>query len=214
LVAGGSWSRYNEGVVVHVAAAAFCLSRRCVLILVTNDKNDDREQIMQTMIVLAMHGAPPKDFPQQEMAELFGLHTRLAHVDPAQQAALKQRHDALEAKMRAWPRTAANDPFYAASQELAAQLRSAAGCDVVLGFNEFCAPTLDEALDQAVEQGAERVVITTPMMTQGGEHATLDIPRAIQAAQERHPNISFVYAWPFAVSDVAGFLAKQVQRFA
>jgi sirohydrochlorin cobaltochelatase len=176
-------------------------------------ENDDREQVMGTIIVLAMHGAPPKDFPRQEMAELFGLHTRLAHADPAQRAALEQRHDALDAKMRAWPRTPENDPFYTASQELAAQLRSAAGCDVVLGFNEFCAPTLEEALDEAAEHGAQRVVITTPMMTQGGEHATLDIPRAIQAAQERHPDISFVYAWPFAVSDVADFLAKQVQRF-
>ena len=32
---------------------------------------------MNTSVVLAMHGAPPRDFPKKEMMELFGLHLRL-----------------------------------------------------------------------------------------------------------------------------------------
>jgi sirohydrochlorin cobaltochelatase len=169
---------------------------------------------MKTVIVLAMHGAPPNDFPPHEMAELFGLHARLEHAIGAEHAALEHRHAELDAKMRAWPRTLQNDPFYAASQELAAHLAQAAGCEVVLGFNEFCAPTLDDALDEAVARGAEKVVVVTPMMTRGGEHATVDIPAAIQSAQERHPGILMFYAWPFEVSDVARFLAEQIGHFA
>ncbi len=74
---------------------------------------------MKTAIVLAMHGAPPNDFPKNEIGELFGLHARLEHASGRERAALKRRHEELEAKMRAWPRTIQNDPFFAGSLELA-----------------------------------------------------------------------------------------------
>ena len=34
---------------------------------------------MNTIIVLAMHGVPPSDFPRAELIELFGLQARLEH---------------------------------------------------------------------------------------------------------------------------------------
>lgn len=168
---------------------------------------------MTTIIVLAMHGAPPNDFPRQEMLEFFGLHTRLEHAPPGEHGALQQRYAALESKMRAWPRTPENDPFFAASEQLAQELSQASGYDVVFGFNEFCAPDLVAALDEAVDRGAEQVVVITPMMTRGGEHATIDIPNLIKDAQERHRQVEMIYAWPFADSDVAAFLAEQIERF-
>lgn len=167
---------------------------------------------MKTVIVLAMHGAPPRDFPKQEMGEFFGVHARLEHASGAERAALEQRYAELDRKMRAWPRNAQNDRFWAASHELAGQLRRATGHEVVVGFNEFCAPDLDEALEQAVAQGAEQVVVVTPMMTRGGEHAEVDIPDAVRRAQECHPSIPIAYVWPFDSAQVAGFLAEQIKR--
>ncbi len=170
---------------------------------------------MKTVIVLAMHGSPPNDFPRHETAELFGLHFRLEYAaEGPERAALKCRHDELDAKMRAWPRTAENDPFYAASHDLAAHLYRATGHKVVVGFNEFCAPNLDEALDEAVAQDAKKIIVTTPMLTPGGEHAQVDIPAAIRRAQKRHPGILVHYAWPFDVAQVAQFLAARVSGFA
>lgn len=168
---------------------------------------------METIIVLAMHGAPARDLPPADLAELMSLHGRLASPRAAggeERAALEARYAALDARVRAWPRTAANDPFWAASLELGEHLARAAGCPVIAGFNEFCAPSLDEALDQAVARGAGRVKVVTPMMTRGGEHAELDIPAALEAARARHPGVSFVYTWPFPVSEVARFLAEQM----
>ena len=46
---------------------------------------------MSTIIVLAMHGAPPTDFPRQEASELFGLRGRLERAAPADRPALEQR---------------------------------------------------------------------------------------------------------------------------
>ena len=158
-----------------------------------------------------MHGMPPSDFPKSEAAEFFSLHARLHHA-AAQAAALERRHAELHAKMRAWPWTADNDPFHAGSLGLAACLSDATGCNVIVGFNEYCAPSLDDALEQAVTQGARTVVVITPMMTQGGEHSEVDIPAAIRRTQERHLQIPILYAWPLEVHEVARFLAAQIDR--
>lgn len=169
---------------------------------------------MSTTIVLAMHGAPPADFPGDELAEFFGLHMRLEHGRPGaeQPSGLAARYAALEEKMRNWPRTPQNDPFHAASLELAQRLEEATGTQVLAGFNEFCAPTLDAALDEAAASGAERVVVVTPMMTRGGEHSERDIPAAVERARSRHAAAQFVYVWPFDPADIAHFLAGQIER--
>ncbi|GER78844.1 MAG: CbiX/SirB N-terminal domain-containing protein [Chloroflexi bacterium] len=169
---------------------------------------------MGTVIVLAMHGAPPKDFPVKEAGELFGLHSRLEHVSGPEREALERRHEELELKMRAWPRTAGNDPFHAGSLELAEQLSKVTGLEVILGFNEFCAPSLDQAIEQAVKEEVERVIVITPMMTRGGEHSEVDIPNTVQRAQMKYPNVEIAYVWPFDVAQVAQFLAAQLSAYA
>jgi sirohydrochlorin cobaltochelatase len=167
---------------------------------------------MKEVIVLAMHGAPPNDFPRGQVAEFFGLHGRLEHASGPERERLQHRHDELEAEMRAWPRTAENDPFWAASLELGAELREATGQEVVVGFNEFCAPSLDEALGQAVEAGAAEVTVVTPMMTRGGEHSEVEIPATVRRAEARHDGVSFRYVWPFETKEVARFLAAQIEK--
>ena len=168
---------------------------------------------MLSIIVLAMHGAPPNDFSPHELGEYFGLHMQLEQMRGPQRATLEARYAELDAKVRAWPRTAQNDPFYAGSLALAQQLRQATGHEVIMGFNEFCAPSLDEALDQAAVQLPDKVIVITPMMTRGGEHSEHDIPAAIQRAQARHPSINFIYLWPFDLPATANFLAAQIDRF-
>ncbi len=167
---------------------------------------------MKTIIVLAMHGSPPNDFPENEMAELFRLHAKVENAKGGERVELERRYTKLEAKMRAWPRNAKNDPFYEGSQELAGHLSRATGLEVILGFNQFCAPAIDEAINIAIARGAEKVIVITPMMTRGGEHSGVDIPEAIRRAQAQHPEVSIIYAWPFEASDVARFLASQIVK--
>lgn len=168
---------------------------------------------MKVLIVLAMHGAPPNDYPRSELSEFFGLSSRIAHAPQEQRAALIARHEELDQKIREWPRTAANDPFFAGACALQQALAHAANCEVLLGFNEFCSPTLDKALDQAVDQGAERVVVITPMVTRGGEHSEKEIPEAVQAAGDRHPGVEFRYVWPLDLEAIAGFFAAQARQY-
>lgn len=168
---------------------------------------------MKKVVVLAMHGAPANDFPKREMAELFDLRAKLKHAPTEGGTPLEKRLHQLDTQMRTWPRTEKNDPFFGGSQALARQLREEMRCEVILGFNEFCAPTVDEAIDQAAATGAEQVIVVTPMMTPGGAHSKAEIPESIEQARRRHPGLSILYAWPFETAEVARFLASQIGLF-
>jgi sirohydrochlorin cobaltochelatase len=168
---------------------------------------------MKTVIVLVMHGAPPRDFPRQLLGEFFSLHARLSQAAEADKPTLLARFEPLERQMREWPRTPQNDPFYAFSEELAGALAAASGDEVIVGYNEFCAPDVPLALEQAVELGARRIVVVTPMMTRGGEHAEIEIPALIAEFSSLHTEIEIKYAWPFEKGEIAAFLYQHLQSF-
>ena len=168
---------------------------------------------MKSVIVLAMHGTPPRDFPRADMGEFMSLHSRIGHSAVSHSPAPESRYEELEKQIREWPRTPANDPFFASSQEIVGGLEKASGQMVLLGFNEFCSPTLHEALELAASSGAERVVVVTPMMTRGGEHSEKDILEAVEKARGNYNGVSFVYAWPFETTEVAEFLSAHIKRF-
>jgi sirohydrochlorin cobaltochelatase len=168
---------------------------------------------MKTGIVIAMHGMPPKDFPSSDLREFFMLHGQHQSAPNSLSCAAKQRYLRLHEAMRNWPRSPGNDPFYTAATELALLLKEELGCPIHVGFNEFCAPALDKAFESAAAQDPARILIVTPMMTRGGEHAEVDIPEAIDRARQRFPKIDFIYCWPFDYHDVAHFLAGQIHRF-
>lgn len=167
---------------------------------------------MKTMIVLVMHGAPPSDFPRAELSEFFVIYGRMKR-EGGHGAVVNERYAALEEKIKNWPRTAANDPFFAASDDLAAELSWTTGYRVIVGYNEFCAPDVATALELAAEDGAEQIIVATPMMTRGGEHAEAEIPATVRIFQEDHPAIKTVYAWPYDKAEIAAFLKQHINRF-
>lgn len=165
------------------------------------------------IIILAMHGTPPKDFPPDERRRLFELRAQLRESKNRNPELLATR-DVLYKKMCSWPRSEENDPFYIGSQALGDQLGIQTGLQVIVGFNEFCDPDLDAAIDRAAkaatQTGNGRIIVTTPMVTPGGGHSKGDIPAAIERGKSRHPKTKIIYAWPFPISDVAAFLAAQI----
>lgn len=168
---------------------------------------------MKIVIVLAMHGMPPNDFPQKETLDYFMLHSRLENIPGPPPPQMQQQYEELERKMRNWPRTRENDPYYYTSAEIADALSNQTSYSVVIGFNEFCSPSLDDAFDEAIKQEPTKIIVITPMMTQGGEHSEKDIPEAIERAKKKNSSIKFSYVWPFDISKIATFLAKQMKDY-
>ena len=168
---------------------------------------------MKTVIVLAMHGTPPNDFPREELGEFFRLHSTVTGGGTTD-ARSQSRYSDLNEKMKNWPRNRQNDPFHAASQELAAHLSEASAYEVIVGYNEFCAPDIDGALQSAVDRDAGKIIVATPMMTRGGGHVEKEIPARIAAFAAQHPEIEITYAWPYDTAEVARFLSEHISSFA
>ena len=169
---------------------------------------------MKTILILTMHGMPPNDFPRRELGEYFSLHMLKENSPQRMDDQQRQKYALLNEKVHSYPRTAANDPFYFNSQEMAQRLAAETGFETLFCFNEFCNPSLADVVDTAVENGAQRIIILTPMMTRGGDHAEEEIPADLETLRKTYSEVEFRYAWPFDLVEVTRFLAGQVKRFA
>jgi sirohydrochlorin cobaltochelatase len=161
-------------------------------------------------VVLVGHGGIPRDCPQE-------LVTRLKRME-AQRRAAKQPPSAeemeLDSKIRRWPRTDATDPYRSGLEAVAAALRPHLGDTVfAVAYNEFCAPSLEEAVEDLIAQGATHITVTTTMVTPGGSHAEIEIPEILERLKTQHPGVTLRYAWPFDLEQVASTLAQQLKRF-
>ena len=163
-------------------------------------------------MVLIGHGAPATDCPAQLVGELMSLEWRANNSGHDHQQA-QGRAAQLDATIRGWPRHAANDPYKAGLERVAEALRSLLPSDVLaIGYNEFCRPSIAEALEGVIRQGATTVLVLPSMLTPGGIHAEVDIPRELAAIRQAHPGVHIEYLWPFDLQAVAALLAAHVSR--
>jgi len=66
------------------------------------------------------------------------------------------------------------------------------------GFLEFARPTIAEAADDLVAQGARRIVVMPAMLMAAG-HVKNDVPSEIAEARLRHPAVAFHMATPLDI---------------
>lgn len=120
----------------------------------------------------------------------------------------------LDTKIRQWPRTPETDPYRSGLEAVAAQLQANLR-DVLfaVAYNEFCAPTLEESVEELIKKGATHITVTTTMFTPSGSHSEVEIPEILDHLRPQYPRVQLRYAWPFDLKLVADTLAEQVKRF-
>ena len=161
-------------------------------------------------VVLVGHGGIPKDCPQDLVTKLKRLEAqrRAAKLPPSQ-----EEMD-LDRTIRRWPRTDATDPYRSGLEAVASELRPLLdGILFAVAYNEFCAPTLEESVEELIKKGATHITVTTTMFTPGGSHSEVEIPEILDHLRSQHPEIELRYAWPFDLNLVANTLAEQIKRF-
>lgn len=167
---------------------------------------------MKPALLLIGHGSPASDTPREMVRQLKRLEEerqrkRLPEMTPEERE--------LDHAVRSWPRTAQTDPYQRGFESIGASLiKRLPAWSVALAYNEFCAPSIDEAVDRLVHGGHEKIVFVTTMFTRGGGHAECEIPWELQRAQRRHPRVNFSYAWPFDTEGVSDLLARQAEALA
>lgn len=158
-------------------------------------------------VLLVGHGASPTDCPGEFLSELKKLEMRRK----ASGGPMSAREAELDRKVRDWPRTPETDPYQAGVEAVAAALRQKLkGREVAVAYNEFCAPTIEEAIERLIAAGARGVTVITTMFTRGGVHSETEIPEILEGLRKKHPAVDLRYAWPFALDRLGAMLADQV----
>lgn len=152
-------------------------------------------------LLLVGHGGPAKDFPK--LTEYFKLHGK--NSDEARK---------IEDEMAHWPRTEHNDAYWGGFMKIARSLeQSRAFSSMQIAFNEMCAPSVEEALDELAKQRPDTILVTSIMVTPGGVHSEKDIPLSIENFKEQHPDIVVIYAWPYDTRLISSFVVDHVKTF-
>jgi len=161
-------------------------------------------------VILVGHGGIPKGCPQE-------LITKLKRLEGQRRAAgtpMSTEEHELDTRIRQWPRTPETDPYQSGLEAVAAQLQANLGEGLfAVAYNEFCAPTLEESVEELIKKGATHITVTTTMFTPGGSHSEIEIPEILEQLRKQYPNTVLRYAWPFDLLMVAKLLQEQVVRF-
>jgi sirohydrochlorin cobaltochelatase len=156
-----------------------------------------------TTLVLAMHGTPPIDLPNLIMMEFMMAKAGMGK---------RSNYLKLEKKIRNWPRTD-KDAYWVGTRKMGEVLGKMTGSKVIVGYNEFCAPSLAETFDEAIRGKTQKVLVLSPMWEPANPHSDSDVPIAIRRAKKKFPQIEFVYAWPFSYDKTVPFLRDQLLEF-
>lgn len=161
-------------------------------------------------VVLVGHGGLPSDCPDDLVARLKRLENqrRKQNLPPSKEEL------ELDRTVRAWPRTPESDPYKNGLECVANQLASLLGpVTLVTAYNEFCSPTLGEAVESLVRDGKNHISLVSTMFTPGGSHSEIEIPEEVRDLQLKYPEVEIVYAWPFDLEKIAQMLFQHIERF-
>jgi len=164
----------------------------------------------QKAVILVGHGGLPRDCPREIIQQFKQLERERKGSG---QLATAQEQD-LEKRIREWPRTPENDPYKAGIEQLAERLEPLLeGAPLVLAYNEFCAPTIEDAVVDLATRGINCITVVPTMLTPGGSHSEIEIPGILDSLRARHPALDIRYAWPADLDLLAGMFADLLKKF-
>lgn len=161
-------------------------------------------------VVLVGHGGLPADCPEEIVSKLKRLESqRRKNNQPPSEEEIK--YDSL---IRNWPRTEDSDPYKSGLESVANIFRSYnKGMELAVAYNEFCAPTIKEAVENLMIKGFKNILLVSTMFTPGGSHSEIEIPEEVEFLNQKFPGINIEYAWPFDLNQVATFLSKHILTY-
>ncbi len=163
----------------------------------------------QRAILFIGHGGIPKDYDYAKVKRLKELERTRSRL----RSPMSEEEKQIDAEIRHWPRTAENDPFKAGFEDIVRALQSKRNEAIFTAYNEFCTPSIEEAIEKLAQDGIKEIVLLTSMFTRGGIHSDGEIPEIVEKLRPKFPHLRLNYAWPFDSDLVAQFLSKQIDNF-
>ena len=84
---------------------------------------------------------------------------------------------------------------------------------LLLAYNEFCAPAVEDAVAELAASGVTQITVVPTMLTPGGSHSEIEIPETLDGLRARYPQLDLRYAWPADLDLLARMLADHLKIF-
>ncbi len=161
-------------------------------------------------VILVGHGGLPRDIPSEIVEKFMRVHkTRVRAGSP-----ISQEEVELDRTIRKWERTPENDPYKTGLETLASHMQAMLnGYSLKTAYNEFCYPSIEDAVDELARENVSEIVLVTTMITRGGSHSENEIPEELKALSAKYSDINIQYAWPFNMDMFALFLTDHIKTF-
>jgi len=164
----------------------------------------------KTAVILIGHGGLPSDIPSEVVEKFMRLHK--SRVKTGGEASAQEiEHDNT---IRRWSRTPETDPYKSGLENLASHMQKfLKDFTIKTAYNEFCYPTIEEAIKELIEEKVSKIILITTMITRGGSHSEREIPEELEVLRKKYKDIDIQYAWPFDMDTFALFLSDHVKSF-
>ena len=161
-------------------------------------------------VVLVGHGGLPSDIPPEIVEKFMRIHkSRIKSGGP-----IGEQEIELDNTIRRWDRTQKSDPYKFGLESLASSMEPfLSGYIIRTAYNEFCSPTIEEAVSDLVEEKISKISVVTTMVTRGGSHSEVEIPEEIEVLRNKYKELDIQYAWPFDIDTFGLFLATHIKVF-
>jgi ferrous iron transport protein A len=142
----------------------------------------ERSKMGETGVVLAVGAAAPLNGLDKNGRSRGGIGRR----EPTVSQELEKR-----------PRTSENHPFLSEMKRVAEQVKKRGGYDILeVACSQFAGPSVAEAIEKVIAQGARRVIVVPTWLTGGRTDVESDIPKTVTVVRQRHPEVEIVYTGP------------------
>ena len=151
-------------------------------------------------VIIIAHGDVPLDYFEKENMTMAEEHI-----------------EKWSEMVREWPRNEINDPLSHDTKILEKYIMKKGGYPIFeIGNLEFASPTLEEALENVIKKGAQRVIFIggTGFMDRSS-HSLIDIPEAIEKLRKIHPSIEMNYIKPnieLVCTELAHMITSKVEK--
>jgi len=78
-----------------------------------------------------------------------------------------------------------------ALRDVAVLIKDMGGLEVIPAYLQFCEPSLPQAIESAVANGAKKIVVM-PYFLYLGNHVAKDIPEELDMLRKKHPAVEMV----------------------
>jgi sirohydrochlorin cobaltochelatase len=168
------------------------------------------DKIKKRAVVLVGHGGLPKDISSQLVDKFMRIHKTRVKTG----SEITKQEIELDQAIRRWQRTPESDPYKTGLEQLAAKLRlNLNNYHVVTAYNEFCYPTINDAIAGLAQENYSNIILVTTMITRGGSHSENEIPEEINELRIKYPDININYAWPFCMNSFAEFIGNHIKSY-